>query len=186
MWTIDEHDIANPIKKFPSYEYLKLIVDEWITHRLLVIAKSRQMLMTWLFADLLLWDAMFFEGRLNFFQSKREEDAVYTNLRRAKFTYGRLPEFFKRAAPLSKPLGQERYNRLEFVHNSTLWAIPQGPEIIRSHTASRILTDEFAFQEQPEETLAAMKPTIDGGGSLAIVSTPNGPTFFKKIVFDLF
>jgi hypothetical protein len=182
-YTLDSHDRNNPIKKFPSHLYLKDLTNLWLEHPLLVIAKSRQMLATWLFVCLYLWDALTTPGRLIFLQSKREEDAIGSAnaatglLGRTRFVLDHLP-------PELRPPFKTTVNKIDFLSNhSTIWAIPQGADILRQHTASGILSDEMAFQVQAEDAYTAAIPTIENGGRFTALSTAN-PGFFQKLFED--
>jgi len=181
--TLDSHDSQNPKKLFPNRPYLKELTHLWLTHPMLIVAKSRQMLATWLFVCLYLWDAITTPGRLIFLQSKREDDAVGNHtaatglLGRTRFVFEHLPEELK--IPYKATA-----NKIEFpTQNSTIWAIPQGPDVLRQHTASGILSDEMAFQYLAEDTYTAAIPTIENGGKFTAVSTAN-PGFFQKLYLD--
>ena len=176
VWTKDEHDKVNPTKRFPNKEYLKIICDLWYKEPLLLIPKSRQLLMTWLFSACYLWDTQFQQGRLNFFQSKKEEDADRL-IQRVYFIWENQAEWIKQMFPanytfchLKFPLGK-----------SEIWGVPQGGDQIRSHTASGIFSDEMAFQPEAESAYAGAKPTIDGGGRFTGVSSAN-PGFFHYLI----
>jgi hypothetical protein len=182
-YTLDSHDKKNPIKQFPPHAYLKELTELWLDHPLLCIAKSRQMLATWLFVCLYLWYALTTPGRLIFLQSKREEDAIGSAnaatglLGRTRFVLDHLP-------PELRPPFKATVNKIDFLSNhSTLWAIPQGADILRQHTASGILSDEMAFQVQAEDAYTAAIPTIENGGRFTALSTAN-PGFFQKLFED--
>ena len=180
--TLDEHEKVNPVKKLPMHkEYLRDLAQLFLTERLLLIEKSRQMLVTWFMVAAHLWEAMFHEGRRIAFQSKKEEDA--NNLiDRAKFIYNHLPEYMKQVPYRADP---PSYCKLSFgKQNSVIQGIPQGAEQMRQYTFSRIFSDEFAFQEQKEEAFIAAKPTITGGGSFIGVSSPNFKEFFYLLKSD--
>ena len=152
---------------------------------LLILCKSRQMLMTWLFCALAVWDAAFHHGRLIMLQSKREEDAIgdFTTgdglLGRCKFILNHVPG--RRLLGLEY---REVFNKVIFTgHNSTLWAIPQGADIIRQRTASGILSDEAAFQDEFSDAYVAARPCIRGGGWFVALSTAN-PGFFQRLYQD--
>jgi len=145
---------------------------------LVLIPKSRQMMITWLIIALYLWDVQFHEGRHVFVQSKKEEDAN-SLIERAKFIYDHEPAFLKRHEMNSV------YCVLEFpAINSRMKGIPEGPDQIRMYTASGIFMDEMAFQDSAEKAFQAAKPTIDGGGRFTGVSSAN-PSFFQTLVEDL-
>ena len=185
-YTLDPHDKENPIKHFPDKTYLHRLVDLWLKEDLLLIVKSRQMLVTWLFVALHLWDAMLHHGRVTFFVSKKESDAGFDSplslLSRAWFIYERLPANLRVPARkfLSPPM-------LKFkTRNSVMHGMSQDSDGLRQYTASNIFCDELGFQERSEQSYAAMKPTIDGGGRFCGVSTPNGKrNLFFKLVHDV-
>lgn len=178
--TLDEHDSNSPIKSLPKKEYLKELSNLFLIERLLLIEKSRQMLVTWMGMAYCLWLAMFHQGKRIFVQSKKEQDA--NNLiDRIKFIYEHLPDWFKekyKANPFS-------YLKLEFGKwNSIIQGIPQGAEQLRQYTVSLVFSDEMAFQEKSEEAFIAAKPTITGGGQYIGVSTPNFKEFFYRLIQD--
>lgn len=189
VFTKDEHDKIHPIKRFPSIEYLEKIVQLWLDNDLFLIAKSRQLKITWLMAALHLWLALQ-PGKLVFFQSKKEEDANAV-LTRAKLIYQYLPIRMKygHCTPVNltqPPKFRDIYCHLElpWLHSEII-AIPQGPDILRSYTASAIFSDEMSFQEEARKAFEAAKPTIDGGGKFTGVSTPNGQEYFYNLLFDI-
>ena len=181
VYTLDQHDGENPIKGFSTKPYLKYIQDQWHKESRLVVPKSRQMIMTWLFVALNLWFGMYSRGKLIFFQSKKEDDAIGDEnagtglLGRAKFIYNHLPDHYKVPCEMV-------YNKIKFPEtNSTIWAVPQGGDIIRQHTASSILSDEMAFQPEAEHAYTGALPTIKGGGRFTGISSAN-PGFFHYLV----
>lgn len=176
VYTRDEHDLYNPVKKFPDKDYLREICDLWYNEPLLLVPKSRQLMMTWLFASCYLWDTQFFEGRLNFFQSKKEEDADRV-VKRAWHIYENQPSWIKDLFP-----AEYTYCHIRFKNsNSEIWGVPQGEDQIRSNTASGILSDEMAFQDKAEGAYTGALPTIKGGGRFTGVSSAN-PGFFHYLV----
>lgn len=183
-WTLDQHeqDPAKVVKQFPwAKPHIQAMVRLWQANRLISIVKCRQVVMTWLFSALSLWDVLFHPGRLVMLQSKRLEDAVGSQtagdgpLGRAKFMYDHIPAR-RWLAPQCKgsnsPGEVGTYDRLEFVGlNSSLWAIPQGGNIIRQRTASGIFSDESAFQPDSEDAYVAARPCIRGGGWFTSLTT---------------
>jgi len=175
-WTLDSHDPIHKIKRFPEKKYIRKITELWLTEERLLIEKSRQMMISWWFMALNLWDCMFHEGRLSIIQSKKEKDANKLILR-AWFIFKRLPNWMK-------PKHNFTYCNLIFPEiESEILGIPQGEDTARMHTASRFTMDEMAFQTQAEGAYTAAKPTIDGGGKFLGVSSAN-PSFFELLVND--
>ena len=177
-WTLDQHDTVTPVKPFPvDKPQIEPMVRLWQDNRLLSIVKCRQVVMTWLFSALSLWDCLFHRGRLSMMQSKRLEDAIGDEtsgdgpLGRAKFMLHHIP-----APSLLLPeYRRERDCKSERIQlrrqNSTLWAIPQGGAIIRQRTASGIFSDEAAFQPECSDAYIAARPTIRGGGWYVSLTT---------------
>ena len=128
VWTLDEHDEVHPVKKIPmDKEYLRELADHFVKEKLLLVEKSRQMMVTWLMVACHLWDAQFHEGRRIFIQSKKEADANHL-IDRAKFIYENYPEPYKSVIharfPARRPMA---YLKLAFPkHNSILQGTPQG------------------------------------------------------------
>ncbi len=192
--TLDSHDNENPIKPFPDKEYLKVLVDIWLNNKLLLLPKSRQMMVSWVIVALYLWDTQFHMAKLTFFQSKREDDADDL-VRRAKFIYDHQPKFLKRYYDGSKwinlkvnpqvPESRHVFCKLALpaIH-SEIRGIPQGGDIIRMQTSSGILADEMAFQPEAEAAYTAAKPTLSAQGRFTGVSTAEDNSFFEDLVFD--
>ena len=183
--TLDPHDRDCPIKKFPDKKYLRELVTQWLDNDLLLVVKSRQMMISWLMCALHLWDTMYHEGRICFIVSKKEDDANFSRelsmLSRVKFIYDRLPEELKVEHHIrQKPACFEFPN----IHSS-LYGVSQDSDALRQYTATTLFWDEMAFHEHAAQAYAAVKPTIDGGGKLCGVSTPNGKlNLFYDLVHD--
>lgn len=184
--TVDEHD-PGELKPFPIYPYLLTVADAMITEPVLYIEKSRQMLTTLLGCARVLFHAIRFPGSRIFIQSKREVDACSILWQRIKPMGESLPPgFFEHF----KCKGERRDGRVIVTRKSvtsTIFAIPEGPEKIRSYTCSGGFIDEAAFQPGAAEAISAAMPAIASssgkGGWLLIVSTPNGkePGFYRNI-----
>ena len=184
--TMDEHDDKHPIKPLPMHkQYLQELASDFLREPLLLIEKSRQMMVTWLMVACHLWDAQFHEGRRIFFQSKKEVDANHL-IDRAKIIYNNYPEPYKAIIHERYPARTpQSYLKLEFYKNqSILQGTAQGADVLRQYTASRIFSDEMAFQDKAEEAFIAAKPTIVGGGKFVGVSTPNFKNFFYLTARD--
>ena len=187
-FSCDSHDSANPIKPFPwERPHIQHVARLWQAHPLIIEVKSRQMFQTWEYCGLYLWDCIFNRGRLNFLQSKKEEDAIGDEntgdglLGRCKFILSHMP-----GRKLLFPRGSYvlREKKVQFIYNhSTLHAIPEGGEMIRTHTASGLLSDEAAFQDELNEAYTSAIPCIRGGGRITLLSTPN-PGPFQLIYED--
>jgi len=178
IYTLDQVDMKTPVKPFPKAHWLKEITHEWQEHRLLLVAKSRRMTVSWLMAYLHLWLAMFHPGVAAFLVSESERKSAEL-ISRCEFMFDHIPD-----SVMLKPQKRSKHCLLEFPGlNSYIMGIPEGADQLRGYTATALFFDEFAFWERPTESLGAARPCIDGGGRVSIISSPQeGP--FYDLVFD--
>ena len=174
------------VRYFPNRAekgYLWRILDLCLSQKLLCIEKSRQLMMTWALCVYALWIAKFRSNRLVFISSKKEEDSanlVYNkdpNTARISFIESHLPDELRSVDFASSA----SYGQLHFPNGSRIWGVPEGGDIIRSYTASLVITDEAAFQPEFEKAFAAALPTAHGGGQLIAVSTVWPGSFFQQL-----
>jgi len=71
---------------------------------------------------------------------------------------------------------------IELPNGSVLWAIAQGGHIIRSHTASGLISDEAAFQAEFEDAYVAAQTRTQW---FVAVSTPQAGSKFQRLVDDI-
>ncbi len=186
--TKDEHDETNPVKLFPSKPYIPFLFDLFFKklQSIFFIAKSRQIMLTWLCCVYALWLAKAVPHRLIFLQSKKEEDAanlVFNGGRTGKnwdtarisFIEKHLPEWLR-----SENI-ESAYGKLLFPNGSKIWGIPEGADMIRSYTPSLVISDEAAFQPEFGSAYTAMLPVTKQGGCLIAISSAN-PGPFGEIV----
>lgn len=204
-YTQDEHDASITWKQFPLKAYVRIICRLWDMRDLypiVFIEKSRQTIFTWTTCALLARDTIMLPNRRNFLQDKKEEDAGST-LERVEHIleklYGTtaadgvwpfetgpyaLPEP-RRVSGRFRAAGKIFFPEIK----SGMYAIPQGPNIVRKHTCSNIFSDEIAFQRQADEAYAAAGPTLDrgkgGGGRFWAPSTPNGKVFNYCMLYNI-
>ena len=178
--TLDSVDLKNPIKKFPTTEYLKQVSDVWLhaDPPLVAFPKSRRMMMSWLVVLLHLHMSMFNEGSRIYFQSEKEPKSAEL-LDRAEFIYDHIPqELMPRwAIPVLK-----RYKKppkIEFEKlNSFIEGVPEGARQLAQFTATAVVMDEAAFWHLGRESFAALKPTTEGGGRITVLSSAQRGWFY--------
>lgn len=180
VFTLDQANQWSPIRRYPSeLEYLHWIVDRIVDDPLVAVVKHRRMVITWTICGVALWDAMFHEGRFIALISKKEEDSDEL-VRRCRFIYDNIP---REALPI-KPVAEYKYTSLRFPEIDTvIKGFAQGADQLRQYTSSRVFCDEIAFWPQARATFTALKPTIEGGGKVCLVST-RYPGFFQAVVED--
>ena len=182
VFTQDQIDLKNPIKKFPAHmDYLKLYFKVWQRERLLAVPKSRRMFLSWGTLIIFLHDTLFNIGRQVAAVSRKEEDADDL-LERMKFIIDHFP---KDVIPLELiPKYKKTFCCLEFEGiNSRILAFPSGADQLRSYAASGILGDESAFWPEAKKMYSATFPTIEMTGRMTMISSA-APGFFKELVHD--
>ena len=193
--TVNNHykEWENPEQTFPEKEYIKMFIENWLKYKILVVPKTRQMMLSWLCVWIYLWDTQFHRARFTCFQSKREEDADEL-VKRLKTIWDNEPSFLKRyyenwsfveLTPNPQNRWQHVYCKFELpeIKSRVLW-LPQWWDIVRMLTLSWMLCDEAAFQPEMDAAYTALKPTLSSGWRVTLVSTADEWTFFEDAVFD--
>lgn len=156
-----------PFKLWPAQAELLWAL---LLNRLVLILKSRQLGVSWICCWYVLWLCFWQAGKLALLLS-RGQDEANEMLRRVRVLYERLPEWIRQAGPAVVKLNMEE---IAWSNGSRVQSLPASPGSGRSYTASVAIMDEAAFMAYASEVYTAMKPTIDAGGQLVILSTANG------------
>lgn len=156
--------------KFTLWPAQVSVAWQLMTHRLLIILKARQLGISWLCCGYALWLCLFSPGKLVLLYSQGEREAMEL-LRRVKSLYERLPDWLRSASP---KVTQDNTTVFGWDNGSRVESLPATQKAGRSLTASLVILDEAAFQQFADALMTALKPTIDGGGQLIIISTANG------------
>lgn len=138
--------------------------------RLLLILKARQLGISWICCSYALWLCLFQPGKLVLLFSKGQDEADEL-LRRVKVLYERLPDWMRAALPA---LVRDPAGELEWANGSRVRSLPATKSAGRGYAASLVILDEAAFLAWADALFTALKPTIDAGGQLVILSTANG------------
>jgi hypothetical protein len=146
--------------------------------RLVIFLKARQLGISWLCLAYALWLALFHPGKLILLFSQGELEAGEM-LRRYKAMYDRLPTWMLTRLPARTI---DNTTTQGWTNGSRCKCLPATQKAGRSFTASLAILDEAAHQQWGGKLYAAMKPTIDAGGKLFVVSSANGADgFFDKL-----
>ena len=185
--TYDSHDQENPYKPLPAMDLMREVLkfihsDDEVN----AIAKSRQMMISWLICAYAVWDARFHRARNVMIQSKKAEDAwalVFYNdwlTSRCAFIEAALPPWFWLDNDGKYVTGTR--GKLLYPHGSVIQAIPGGAHHFRSHTASLAFIDEACFMPDFGETYKAALAMVKGGGKLRIVSSAKYGSYFGNLI----
>lgn len=141
-------------------------------HRLVIWLKARQLGMTWLALAYALHTLLFCPGSTVLLFSRRDTEATdLLSRQRLQGMYARLPYFLKVRGDSG---------------NSHEWVLSNGSRCIAfptsagdSYSATLAIVDEADLVPNLDKLLAAVKPTVDAGGRLILLSRPDtasGPT----------
>jgi hypothetical protein len=189
VWTKDE--ATGSIRQFPHeerYDYLRQLTLIRKQHPIFAIEKSRRMLITWWMLSLYLFDTLTMKNHANFVVSKKLGDSAYLlGDDRILGVYKRIPESTWKNKPRLIESGKEERGFTLLTCPDTgsyLQAVASGADQLRQYTASNVFFDEFAFQDRQEDAWTAARPTIEGGGHIDMVSTPELGAFFYDLLYD--
>jgi phage FluMu gp28-like protein len=173
--TRDEADPTTAVKGFPvELEYVRLIWEQLEKKQRIVIAKSRQMLLSWMMACFAVWWARYKPNQGVYWQTKAWDDAVSMVCMpsggfqaRCQFIEENLPTWMRVDYKASE-------GRIQYPNGSIIQALAGGADKIRGKTVSVLIEDEFGFQEDQDGVYTAVAPLIQKGSKVIFISTPNG------------
>lgn len=174
-----EHRAKSPYRKFPEYEYLRLLMDGVKRHQHIFIEKSRNMLLSWLCVGYFTHAAMTTEGIDVLFQSQKE-DKAFELVDYAKTLYDRQDPELQEAFPLKKELKNMADGELLFANGSRIVGIPGGADQIRSYHPWGLFMDEAAFMPEAGDSYNNALPVC----KKIIVLSSAGPGWFADTIRD--
>jgi hypothetical protein len=136
--------------------------------RLLVVLKARQLGVSWLACLYALRMCTLYAGQPVLCLSRGQLEANEL-VHRISFMHHKHTD----RADLPR-LTKDNTADLEWENGSSVVSLAATKNAGRSLTAALAILDEWAFMAWPRETLAAVKPTIDAGGKLFIISSADG------------
>jgi len=146
-------------------------------NRLVVVLKARQIGMTWLALCFALWLMLFHPAATILLFSRRDTESIDLLDFRLKGIYQRLPAWMKA--------------RAVEVNSAHEWALSNGSRAIAfpttagdSYTGTLVIGDEFDLLTDQGRLIRSVKPTIDNGGRMILLSRPDKSrpqTDFKNI-----
>lgn len=148
-----------------------------LNNLLVVILKARQLGMTWLVLGFALWLLVFRPAATVLLFSKRDDEAIHLLDFRLKGMYARLPDWMK-----CREIAVDSKHEWRLSNGSVALAMPTTAG--DSYTVTLAIADEFDLVPNQGRLMASVKPTVDGGGRMILLSRvdksrPN--TDFKNI-----
>jgi hypothetical protein len=146
------------------------------SHRTIIL-KARQVGMSWLCAGYALWLMLFRPSATVLLFSRRDEEAVHLLNFRLRGMLEHLPESLVPAPP-----ARDSAHELRLANGSVALAFPTTGG--RSYSATLAVVDEADHVGDLDALLNAVKPTVDTGGQLVLLSTADKrrpESAFKRI-----
>jgi hypothetical protein len=173
-----EAGAKSPYRPFPDKPYFRPIIEALQREPILFCAKSRDLMLSWLFVGFFTHECMTTQGVEVLFQSQTEEKAAEL-VDYAKILYGRQDPDIKALYPLDAPLARQNRLELNFCHGNRIVGIPHGADKIRSYHPTALLIDEAAFVpdagQSYDEAIAACQ-------KIALLSSANTGWFEGVVV----
>ena len=136
--------------------------------RLVVFLKARQLGISWLVCGFVHRACTLYDGQPWLLLSRGQLEANELTRR-----VGLLHREHQDAAVLPR-LVKDNLSELVWENGSRVVSLPATKDAGRSFTAAGVVLDEWAFMTWGREVLASVKPTIDAGGKLFIISSADG------------
>lgn len=173
--TRDEADGEETVKPFPLHlGYVKELWAILDRDSKIVIAKSRQMLVSWILAAFAVHRARYRPHQAIYWQTKKEEDAIAMVCMPEGGVMGRCQFIEANLPPWMKVKYKPSEGRLQYPNGSIIQSLAGGADKIRGKTASLIIEDEMAYQDDQPGVYTAVMPLVQKGAKIVFVSTPNG------------
>ena len=130
-----------------------------------VAGKARQVFYSWTVAAFAAWLARFRPGALVLMESEGEKQAVAL-LKKVRYVYTNMPQDWQ------YPFKADSTEHLSFIgSDSEVMALPSTQKAGHGFQATIVVMDEADNHEYLAENMAAIKPTIDAGGQIVLLST---------------
>ena len=152
-------------EKFILWPAQSATLEDFRRHARVAVLKARQLGLTWLALAYALHLMLFVPGTTVLFFSKGEREAREL-LRRLKGMVERLPAWLR--PETDAPTNTEELT-LGNGSNAKVFPTTGG----RSYTGSLVVVDEADWIDTFPELLRAVKPTVDAGGKLILLSSPD-------------
>ena len=150
-----------PFQLWPAQ---RQVLRDLVVHPYTIVLKARQLGMSWLTLSYALWLMLFHPAANIMLMSKRDDESIELLSNRLIEMHARLPEWLQ-----AKRVLQESAHDFVLSNGSRAKAFPTSGG--RSYTGTLVLLDEADFLPDLTKVLNAIKPAIDAGGHLIMIST---------------
>jgi len=161
---------------FDLFDYQERLIDAYMTERFNVILKARQLGISEVTAAYAAW-LMLFHRDKNVLVMATKADTAKNIVRKIKVCIKKLPKWLMLTRQKT-----DNAMSIEFDNGSRIQAIASSGDAGRSEALSLLIIDEAAHVTSLDEMWTGLLPTVTAGGSVIMLSTPNGVgNLFHKI-----
>lgn len=182
IYTKDEGDPEHPYKAFPAKQHLfRLTRDLFGEQKVVLVDKSRQLMVSTLCCLLILWLILFRRGRTCFVSKQKRELAEMLLRDKLVGPYERLPQWVREALPLECTKSQ----MVALKTDSRVNAVAQNAAVgeFRGNRASIVLVDESAFQEFFPQMIGAAREMCERMWAVSTANSGNpGAEKFLELI----
>lgn len=152
---------------FTLWPLQRLALREIATHRMVIVLKARQIGLTWLCLGWALYQMIFHPAATAMLFSRRDEEAMeLVGDERLRGMYKRLPAWMQ-----CREILASNAHEMNLSNNSRAIAFPTtGGD---SYTGSLVIIDEADLMPDFNRLMRAVKPTVDNGGQMILLSRAN-------------
>jgi len=158
-----EAGAKSPYRPFPDKPHFRPIIQTYQREPVTFVAKSRDLMLSWLTVGYLTHVCMTTPGIEVLFQSQTEDKAAEL-VDYGKCLYDQSDLDIQNAYPLAAPTSEQSWLELEFANDSRIVGIPHGASKIRSYHPWCLFIDEAAFVpdagESYDEAISACQKII--------------------------
>jgi phage terminase large subunit-like protein len=140
------------------------VADIFQNERLVVVLKARQLGLTWLAVAFGLWSMLFRPIATVLLFSRRDDEAIEIKGRLAGM-HAHLPEWMRQG------IVKDNDHEIQFANGSRALAFPTNAG--DSYTGTLAIVDEADLIPDLSRLMRSVKPTIDGGGKMILLSRPD-------------
>lgn len=187
---IEDRDAPEIAVKFSLWPGQVITLCDFLTKRLNMALKARQLGLSWLALAYAAW-LMWRKPGVSVIVMSRGEFESKEMARRVGFIFRHVPAFMiGTGEPTDVPSWEMTTSTITVRHkgaeDSTLQSMPAGQNSGRSLTANLIILDEWAFQSWAEQIWASVFPSVNrvGGGSVIGISTMSRGSLFERLWLD--
>ena len=153
---------------FEMFDYQDQLVQDYVENRFNIVLKARQLGISEVTAAYATW-LMLFHREKNVLVIASKAETAKNIIRKVETALKKLPKWLMLA-----DVKIDNRLSIELTNGSRIKAIATSGDAGRSEAVSFLILDEAAFIPKLDELWTGLYPTVSAGGSVAVLSTPNG------------